>query len=62
MGADRAGGDQLRAVGKVAQAMLPLWAYHPAAAGPRVHLSKRGFTPTAVLTGCWALGTARRKI
>ena len=23
----------------VAQAMLPLWAYHPAAAGLRVHLS-----------------------
>jgi len=45
----------------VAQAMFPLWAYHPAAAGLRVHLSN-GLYANAVLDrvlGGWAL---RRKI
>jgi NAD(P)H-quinone oxidoreductase subunit 5 len=45
----------------IAQAMFPLWAYHPAAAGLRVHLSN-GLYANAVLDrllGGWAL---RRKI
>jgi len=41
----------------VVQAMFPLWAYHPAAAGLRVHLSN-GFYANAVfdrlLRGCLA--------
>lgn len=38
-----------------AQAMFPLWAYHPAAAGLRVHLSN-GLYANALLTSCWAAG------
>jgi hypothetical protein len=38
MGADRLGRFQLGLVA-VAQSMFPLWAYHPAAAGLRAHLS-----------------------
>jgi NAD(P)H-quinone oxidoreductase subunit 5 len=41
----------------VAQAMFPLWAYHPAAAGLRVHLSN-GLYANALfdrLLGGWAL-------
>ena len=44
----------------VAQAMFPLWAYHPAAAGLRVHLSN-GLYANAVLDrvlGGWALRRA----
>jgi NAD(P)H-quinone oxidoreductase subunit 5 len=39
------------------QAMFPLWAYHPAAAGLRVHLSN-GFYANAVfdrLIGGWSV-------
>lgn len=52
----------------IAQAMFPLWAYHPAAAGLRVHLSN-GLYANAVfdrLLGGWRLGgsvtSARSKI
>jgi len=41
----------------VVQAMFPLWAYHPAAAGLRVHLSN-GFYANALfdrITGAWSL-------
>ncbi|MGE4339980.1 MAG: proton-conducting transporter membrane subunit [Pigmentiphaga sp.] len=41
----------------VLQAMFPLWAYHPAAAGLRVHLSN-GFYANAIfdrLIGCWSV-------
>lgn len=41
----------------IVQAMFPLWAYHPAAAGPRVHLSN-GFYADAVfdrLLGGWSI-------
>jgi NAD(P)H-quinone oxidoreductase subunit 5 len=44
----------------VVQAMFPLWAYHPAAAGPRVHLSN-GFYANALfdrLLGGWRLRRA----
>ncbi len=44
----------------VAQAMFPLWAYHPAAAGLRVHLSN-GLYANAVfdrLLGGWSTGRA----
>ena len=44
----------------VVQAMFPLWAYHPAAAGVRVHLSN-GFYVNAVfdrIVGGWALRRA----
>ena len=44
----------------VVQAMFPLWAYHPAAAGLRVHLSN-GFYANAVfdrLLGSWRLRNA----
>ncbi len=44
----------------VVQAMFPLWAYHPAAAGLRVHLSN-GFYANAIfdrLLGGWRLGNA----
>ena len=40
----------------VAQAMFPLWAYHPAAAGLRVHLTN-GFYANAMfdrLVGGWS--------
>ena len=46
----------------VVQAMFPLWAYHPAAAGLRVHLSN-GFYANAVfdrLLGGWSLRKASR--
>ena len=45
----------------IVQAMFPLWAYHPAAAGLRVHLSN-GFYANAVfdrLIGGWSTRTAR---
>jgi NAD(P)H-quinone oxidoreductase subunit 5 len=44
----------------VAQAMFPLWAYHPAAAGLRVHLSN-GLYANAVfdrITGGWSIRSA----
>lgn len=44
----------------VVQAMFPLWAYHPAAAGLRVHLSN-GFYANAVfdrLVGGWSTRNA----
>jgi NAD(P)H-quinone oxidoreductase subunit 5 len=44
----------------IVQAMFPLWAYHPAAAGLRVHLSN-GFYVNAVfnrVVGGWSLGRA----
>ncbi len=44
----------------IVQAMFPLWAYHPAAAGLRVHLSN-GFYANAVfnrLTGGWSVRRA----
>ncbi|MCT8997303.1 proton-conducting transporter transmembrane domain-containing protein [Chelativorans intermedius] len=44
----------------VAQAMFPLWAYHPASAGVRVHLSN-GLYANAVfdrILGGWSLGRA----
>jgi len=44
----------------VAQAMFPLWAYHPAAAGLRVHLSN-GLYANAVfdrLLGGWRMRRA----
>ena len=47
----------------IAQAMFPLWAYHPAAAGLRVHLSN-GFYANAVfnrIVGGWSL-PARREL
>ena len=46
----------------VVQAMFPLWAYHPATAGLRVHLSN-GFYANAVfnrLVGGWSVGRASR--
>ena len=46
----------------VVQAMFPLWAYHPAAAGLRVHLSN-GFYANAIfdrLLGGWRLRDATR--
>jgi hypothetical protein len=55
MGADRAGVVSFGLVA-VAQAMFPLWAYHPAAAGLRVHLSN-GLYANAVfdrLIGGWS--------
>ncbi|MBS3805424.1 MAG: oxidoreductase [Oleiphilaceae bacterium] len=47
----------------IAQAMFPLWAYHPAASGLRVHLSN-GLYINAVfdrLLGGWTLRSATRK-
>ena len=44
----------------IVQAMFPLWAYHPAAAGLRVHLSN-GFYANAVfdrLLGGWSVRDA----
>jgi NAD(P)H-quinone oxidoreductase subunit 5 len=44
----------------VAQAMFPLWAYHPAAAGLRVHLAN-GLYANAVfdrILGGWSAGRA----
>ncbi len=44
----------------IVQAMFPLWAYHPAAAGLRVHLSN-GFYANAAfdrLIGGWSIGAA----
>ena len=44
----------------IVQAMFPLWAYHPAAAGLRVHLSN-GFYANAVfdrMIGGWSIGAA----
>ena len=41
----------------IVQAMFPLWAYHPAAAGLRVHLSN-GFYANAIfdrLIGAWSI-------
>jgi NAD(P)H-quinone oxidoreductase subunit 5 len=44
----------------VAQAMFPLWAYHPAAAGLRVHLSNGLYANAAFdrLLGGWKLRQA----
>ena len=44
----------------IVQAMFPLWAYHPAAAGLRVHISN-GFYANAIfdrLLRGWAVGNA----
>jgi NAD(P)H-quinone oxidoreductase subunit 5 len=41
----------------IAQAMFPLWAYHPAAAGLRVHLSNGLYVNAVVdrMLGGWSI-------